>query len=398
MDNNLNIRQESENMEISFLLPCLNEARTLLDCIRECQEAIRLSGVVGEVVVSDNGSTDGSQDIVKESGAKLVCATERGYGSTLICGIAAVKGRYVLIGDSDMSYNFLQMPLFLKKLHKGYDLVVGCRMPKGGGEIKSGAMPILHRYLGNPFLSWLGRLLFKTQIVDFHCGLRAFDREKILSLNLKYRGMEFASEMIVKSKLAGLKIAQVPVTLRRDGRKRNSHLNTWGDGWKHLRFMLLHAPRWLFLYPGVALCLLSALVFGWLAYSPVLINGIRFDTNTLMISSVGILIGFQILTFGLVAEIVSARSLRLPQSFMARKILKIGPFETGIFAGLGFFIAGLICLSLAFIKWKNVGFGNLSYPDTLRLVIPAVTAISLGVQVVFGGFLLGIFGSDEDQL
>ena len=377
-------------MEISFVLPCLDEAPTIGQCVKECLTVIRSSGVRGEVVVADNGSTDGSREIATQTGARVVQVSTRGYGSALMAGIRAARGKYVLIGDSDMSYDFSQMPRFLQELERGNDVVVGCRVPRGGGTIQPGAMPFLHRWFGNPLLSLLGRVFFRVNIIDFHCGIRAFRRDCILRLGLQTTGMEFASEMIVKASLAKLRIGQVPVTLRPDARKGPPHLRTWHDGWRHLRFMLLHAPRWLFLYPGLAMTAFSMVVFIALLFGPVEIGKVRFDTNTLLMATVGILVGFEIMLLGLFSEVFSRRFGLLPPSELSGKILRVGPFEKGLLAGGIMFCGGLFCLFIAFLKWRSIDYGNLSYPDTLRLIIPAVTCMSLGIEIIFGGFLLAV--------
>ena len=300
------------------------------------------------------------------------------------------SGKYIIIGDSDMSYDFSQMPRFLQELKRGYDLVVGCRMPRGGGTIQPGAMPFLHRWLGNPLLSLLGRLFFRVDIIDFHCGIRAFRRECIPGLGLQTTAMEFCTEMIVKASLAGLKIGQVPVTLRPDARNRPPYLRTWRDGWRNLRFMLLHAPRWLFLYPGLVMTAFSIIAFIALLVGPVEVGKIRFDTHTLLVAAVGILVGFEITLMGLFSEVFSRRFGLLPPNKLSEKILRIGPFEKGLLVGGIVLAGGLFCLFMAFLTWRSVDYGNMNYPDTLRLVIPAVTCMSLGVEIIFGGFLLAV--------
>jgi hypothetical protein len=381
-------------VEVSFVLPCLNEAKTIGACVRECVAALRRARVAGEVVVADNGSVDGSREIAEEAGARVCAVRARGYGSALMGGIAAARGKYVVMGDSDLSYDFSQLPAFLEKLRNNDELVMGCRLPRGGGAIQEGAMPFLHRWLGNPALSGMGRLLFRSGIIDFHCGMRGFNRERILGLNLKTPGMEFATEMIVKACLAGCRVTQVPVTLRRDGRDRPPHLRTWRDGWRHLRFMLLHAPRWLFLYPGAATLAVFSLLFATLLAGPVTLGGVRFDTNTLLLATVGILGGFQVALMGLFSETFAAKAGLLPANKLTDWVGRVSPFETGILAGCGLFLAGAVCFAAALLKWKAAGFGNLTYPDTLRMIIPAATGMSLGVQVVFGGFLLAVLGLD----
>jgi glycosyltransferase involved in cell wall biosynthesis len=380
------------DVEISFVLPCLNEALTIEACIKECRQAIRDAGVQGEVVVADNGSTDGSQTIAARAGARVVHVSQPGYGSALMGGIRAARGKYVIMGDGDLSYDFTQMPGFLEKLRQGEELVMGCRLPRGGGCIQPGAMPFLHRWLGNPVLSGIGRLLFGVGITDFHCGIRAFDRQRLLDLDLRTPGMEFASEMVVKARLAGLRISEVPVTLRPDGRNRPPHLKTWRDGWRHLRFMLLHAPRWLVLYPGIVITLLALACFILLLMGPVQIGRARFDTNTLLVAHVGVLAGVQVILLGLFSEVFSRRLGLLPSSRAVERLLESGPFEKGIFIGGSLFLSGLACLTVAFFKWHAVGFGDLTYPDTLRLVIPGATGMALGLQVVFGGFVLAALG------
>jgi glycosyltransferase involved in cell wall biosynthesis len=382
----------TDPVEVSFVLPCLNEAATIETCVNECAGIIRSSHVAGEVIVADNGSTDGSQEIAARAGARVIPVSKRGYGSALLAGIRGARGKYVVMGDSDMSYDFTQMPRFLEKLREGNELVMGCRMARGGGTILPGAMPFLHRWLGNPVLSSLGRMLFRTHIIDFHCGIRAFDRERVLALGLCTPGMEFASEMVVKASLARFRIAQVPVTLRPDGRNRPPHLRTWQDGWRHLRFMLLHAPRWLFLYPGLAILLLATAAFVTLLAGPVHFRGMRFDTNTLLVCSVGIMAGFQITLMGIFSELFSRSTGLLPPNKLVDRILKAEPFNKGILVGGPLFVAGVACLFVALAKWKNAGFGSLTYPDMLRLVTSSVIGMSLGIQIMFGGFFLGVLG------
>ena len=386
------LEPKTDPVELSFVLPCLNEAATIETCVNECAGIIRSSHVAGEVIVADNGSTDGSQQIAERAGARVIPVPKRGYGSALLAGIRGARGKYVIMGDSDMSYDFTQMPRFLEKLREEHELVMGCRMARGGGTILPGAMPFLHRWLGNPVLSTLGRVLFRTHIIDFHCGIRAFDRERVLALGLCTPGMEFASEMVVKASLARFRIAQVPVTLRPDGRNRPPHLRTWRDGWRHLRFMLLHAPRWLFLYPGLAIMLLATVAFAILLAGPVRVGGMRFDTNTLLVCSVGIMAGFQITLMGIFSELFSRSMGLLPPNKLVDRILKADPFNKGILIGGPLFLAGVVCLVLALAKWKNTGFGTLSYPDTLRLMISSVIGMSLGIQIMFGGFFLGVLG------
>ncbi|HXT13468.1 MAG TPA: glycosyltransferase family 2 protein [Candidatus Angelobacter sp.] len=384
-------------IDLSFVLPCLNEERTVERCIMDCVAACGRLGIQYEIIVADNGSSDRSREIALASGARVISVSRLGYGSALQEGILAARGTYVLMGDSDLSYDFGEMPRFLDKLREGFDLVMGCRIGRGGGVIERGAMPFLHRWLGNPGLSWLGRVLFRNNIIDFHCGIRGFRRQAILELGLNTAGMEFASEMIVKASLAKLRITQVPVTLRPDGRGRRPHLRTWRDGWRHLRFMLLHAPRWLFMYPGLFMLLVATVCFGLLLRGPITVAGTRFDTNTLLVCAVGMMAGFQLLLLGLFSEVFTGVTGLLPSSRLATRILHIYPFEKGILLGGALVLAGAVCLVLALLKWKNTGFGDLTYSDTLRLTIPSVTGMSLGIQIMFGGFLLAVLGLGEGR-
>jgi glycosyltransferase involved in cell wall biosynthesis len=379
----------SENVvEISIVMPCLNEAETLEGCIQEAFQAIEAESVSGEVVVADNGSSDGSKEIAERCGARMVEVEERGYGSALMGGIKAAQGKFVLMGDCDGSYDFGELGKFLAELRAGSDLVMGCRLPKGGGTIEPGAMPWLHRWLGNPALSLLGKIFFRTKADDFHCGLRAVNRERMLSLNLVTTGMEFASEMVARASLADFKVTQVPITLRPDKRSRPPHLNTWRDGWRHLKFMLLYSPHWLFLYPGMILFFLGALVFGRLLPGPLMVAGINFDTNTLLVAAALILVGFQVIVFAFFAETYAAKHGLLPPTRSSRVILEGQPFEWGIIAGLLICAGGVINLIYVVRVWQEAGFGDLSYPDSLRMVIPSITAISLGTRMVLVVFLL----------
>lgn len=380
---------------ISVVMPCLNEAETLEDCIIEAFDAIKLQGVEGEVVIADNGSRDGSQLIAERLGARLVHVPEKGYGIALLEGIKAARGRYVLMGDADGSYDFREMPAFLDRLRSGDELVMGCRFPKGGGRIEKGAMPWKHRWIGNPVLSALGKIFFSSPVHDFHCGLRAFDREVMLGLDLKTKGMEFASEMVVKATINGLKISQVPITLRPDGRTRTPHLRSWRDGWRHLRFMLLYTPTWLFLVPGISLLLFGAAGFVLLLPSPVKIGEVTFDLNTLLVCNTVLMSGFQIIAFGLLVKAYAARVGLLPKGDYWLRIIDGRPVEWGILVGLIFMLTGLIIFSFAFLEWREAGFGLLSYQESLRMVIPALTCLGLGVQAVVFGFALAVLGVDR---
>lgn len=381
---------EADRLEVSIVMPCLNEAETIEGCIREAQQALAEKGVRGEVLVADNGSTDNSCEIAAQAGARVVTITEKGYGSALIGGIKAARGEYVLMGDADGSYDFGKLPDFLTQLWQGTELVMGCRLPKGGGVIEPDAMPWLHRWIGNPVLSNLGKMFFNASVDDFHCGLRAFNRQRILDLDLQCTGMEFASEMLVKASLAGLVISQIPITLRPDRRSRAPHLRSWRDGWRHLRFMLLFSPKWLFFIPGLLLFTVGMAGFIALVTGPVTIGGVKFDTNTLLVCTAMLLVGFQALFFAVFAKAFAVRFGILPPDRRITRILRSQPVEMGIGGGLVLSLLGLGYLIAAVLYWKEVSFGDLPYGESLRIVIPAITAIALGMQSVFSGFVLAM--------
>jgi glycosyltransferase involved in cell wall biosynthesis len=379
-------------LEVSIIIPCLNEAETITDCVKEAREALQEAEVFGEIIVADNGSTDGSQGLAELAGASVVTVREKGYGSALLGGIAQAQGTYILMGDADGSYNFKELSRFMGQLRSGDDLVMGCRMPKGGGQIKPGAMPWLHRRLGNPVLTGIGKLFFKTPIDDFHCGLRAFRADTIRALNLRTTGMEFASEMVVKATLAKCKVSQIPVTLSPDKRSHKPHLRSWRDGWRHLRFLLLYSPRWLFLYPGIFLFLVGLLGFMTLLPGPLKLGTVTFDTNTLLLSSLAIIVGFQVINLYIFAKAYATSVGLLPSDPKIKKLLDGKPAEWGILIGMLFILGGVGLIVYALLTWQSTGFGQLSYPDSLRIIIPGVTAVGVGVQFSFGGFILAVLG------
>ena len=376
--------------EVTILMPCLNEAETLQGCIAEAREALESAGVSGEVLIADNGSDDGSQQLAESLGARVVDIETRGYGSALIGGIDNARGEYVLMGDSDGSYDFRELPRFLEKLRAGAELVMGCRLPRGGGTIEPGAMPWLHRWVGNPVLSALGRLFFRLDVDDFHCGLRAFRRDAAQRLALQCTGMEFASEMPVKASLAGYRIEQVPITLRPDRRSRPPHLRSWRDGWRHLRFLLLFSPKWLFYIPGLLLFTTGLIGFLALVRAPLTIGDVTFDTNTLLVTATMILVGIQFLFFAVVTKAFAARFGVLPPDARTERILSANTIEFGVVGGALLLVAGLAYLVGALFVWQDVQFGDLPYAESLRIVIPSVTAIALGVQSMAFGFVLAI--------
>jgi len=377
------------SLAISIVMPCLNEAETLAVCIRKASAAITASGVSGEVIIADNGSTDGSLQIAATEGARIVNVPIRGYGAALFAGFEAAHGKYILMADADDSYDFSHLPRFLAALDAGADLVVGNRFQ---GGIKPGAMPFLHRYLGNPVLSYLGRLLFRIPVGDFHCGIRAFRKDAFLRMNLRTTGMEFASEMIVKSSLLGLKITEVPTTLSPDGRSRAPHLRTWRDGWRHLRFLLLYSPRWLFLYPGLAATLIGFLVTIWLLPAERAIGSVHFDVDTLTCAIGLMLIGVHISVFAVSAKVFGMREGFLPDDPKFQRLFLYFQLESGLLLGIFFLLAGFIAMAYAVVVWRQASFGNLSPTHMLRLVLPAAASLMLGVEIVFSSFFLSLLG------
>lgn len=373
----------SENIELTILMPCLNEEETIGICIRKALSFLEEHRVSGEVLIADNGSTDNSKDIARNLGARVVDVKEKGYGSALMGGIRAAKGEFIIMGDSDDSYDFLNLMPFVSKLREGYDLVMGNRF-KGG--IARGAMPFLHRYLGNPVLTFIGRLFFRIGIRDFHCGLRGFRRDSILAIGLNTPGMEFASEMVVKSALSGLKIAEVPTTLSPDGRSRPPHLNTWRDGWRHLRFLLIYSPRWLFFYPGLVFMLLGSILSIVLIINPIYLNDVRLDIHTLLYAAGSVIIGFQLISFYLLSKTYGVQAGLLPESARLRKFEKIFSLERSIAAGLLLLLTGLGLSIWSYLIWQNADYGDLAPSHTLRIVIPGLISAILGVQVIFTGF------------
>ena len=378
---------DAPTRELTILMPCLNEAETLAVCIGKAQAFLTRAGIDGEVVVADNGSTDGSQAIAEGLGARVVPVGERGYGSALLGGIKAARGRFVIMGDSDDSYDFSRLELFVERLRQGYALVMGNRF-KGG--ILPGAMPPLHRYLGNPVLTTIGRLFFHSPCGDFHCGLRGFDRGAILGLDLQAPGMEFASEMVVKATIQKLRIAEVPTVLSPDGRSRPPHLRSWRDGWRHLRFLLLFSPRWLFLYPGIALFVLGACGMAWLLPGPRPVLGVTFDINTLFYASLAVVVGVHSMLFWMFAKLYGMREGMVPEDPVFLATVRRFSLERGLIAGFVLLLLGLTLGAGAVSSWGSAAFGNLSPARAMRLVIPSGTAILLAFQIAYGAFFLSV--------
>jgi glycosyltransferase involved in cell wall biosynthesis len=373
--------------ELTILMPCLNEAETVGACIDKARAYLRERGIRGEVVVADNGSTDGSQATAAARGARVVRVTRRGYGSALLGGLDAARGRYVIMGDADDSYDFASLDPFVDKLREGYDLVMGNRF-RGG--IRPGAMPVLNRYLGNPVLSALGRLFFQSPIGDFHCGLRGFRADAIRDLGLTAPGMEFASEMVVKATLRRLLVTEVPTTLSPDGRTRRPHLRPWRDGWRHLRFLLLFSPRWLFLYPGCLLMVLGVGTMLWLLPGPRRIGSVEFDLNTLVYAGAFVVCGFQVVMFSVFATVFAVGAGLLPESPWLGKLVRRWSLEIGLVLGAVLVMAGLVGSGLAVGMWGRASFGPLDPVQSIRLVVPAATALILGLQLAFSSFFLGV--------
>jgi hypothetical protein len=379
----------ASEIEVSVVMPCLNEAETVGVCIEKARRALAELGVAGEVVVADNGSTDGSQEIAERMGARVVRVEARGYGSALMGGIAAARGRYVIMGDADNSYDFSALAPFVEKLREGYGLVMGNRF-KGG--IEKGAMPPLHKYLGNPVLTGVGRLLFRSPCGDFHCGLRGFSKEAVERLDLRTTGMEFASEMVVKATLHDIGVTEVPTRLAPDGRSRAPHLRRWRDGWRHLRFLLLYSPRWLFLYPGALLMLAGLATGAWLLPGPRTVGGATLDIHTLLYAAVAVIVGFQAINFAVFTKIFAISEGLLPEDPRLNRVFRYVNLEAGLVVGATLLLAGLVTSVYTFSAWRAHSFGPLDATKSLRVIIPAVTALTLGCQIILSSFFLSILG------
>jgi len=384
-----------EPVELSVVMPCLNEADTLATCIRKAQSVFAEHEIAGEVIVADNGSADDSVSIAETLGARVVHVTERGYGSALMGGISEARGPFVIMGDADDSYDFLEIPKFVEKLRAGAELVQGCRLPGGGGRVLPGAMPPLHRWFGNPMLTAMVRGMFKTPIHDVYCGMRGFTKELYDRLEQRCTGMEFATEMIIKSTLHGARIDEVPITLHPDGRTAHGpHLRTFRDGWRTVRFFLMYSPRWLFLVPGIALLLLGLLGYG-LALPGAQIGSAQIGVHTLLVASLAILLGFQSILFAIFTKTFATSVGLMPSDDRLERFFVHATLERGLVLGAAAFLGGLALIAAATTEWLGRDFGPLDYPSTLRLVIPGVTLAALGFQTILSGFFVSILGMNR---
>jgi glycosyltransferase involved in cell wall biosynthesis len=381
-------------IELSVVMPCLNERETVGICVRKAMRALEDAGIPGEVIVADNGSTDGSVELAQAEGARVVNIEQKGYGSALKGGILAARGKYVLMADSDDSYDFSHAPRFVQQLRTGSDLVMGNRFQ---GGIKEKAMPFLHRYLGNPVLSGIGRLFFGSPCGDFHCGMRGFRRDSFLQMDIRSTGMEFASEMVVKATLMRMKVSEVPTTLNPDGRNRPPHLRTWRDGWRHLRFLLMYSPRWLFLYPGILLMLAGLAGCVLLLPGRRVFHGIGLDVHTLLYAFVAILLGFQLIAFATFTKVFAITEGLLPEDPRLNRMFRWVTLETGLLVGSLLMLLGVGGSIFAVSGWARQSFGALDIERTLRIVMPSVFALTMGVQITFSSFFLSILGLRRRQ-
>jgi len=376
-------------IELSVVLPCLNERETVGNCVSKAVATLEKAGIKGEVIVADNGSTDGSIEIAQAAGARVVHVEQKGYGNALRGGIQAARGRFVLMADSDDSYEFAHIPRFLEELKSGSELVMGNRF-RGG--IRQGAMPVLHRYLGNPVLTAIGRLFFHSPCKDFHCGMRAFRKESYERMDVRSTGMEFASEMVVKASLLRMKVSEVPTTLSPDGRSHPPHLRTWHDGWRHLRFLLMYSPRWLFLYPGIASIVVGLAACIWLMPGPRRVGDVVFDVHTLIYGFGSILVGFQLLAFAVFTKVFAITEGLLPEDPRLNRMFEHIKLETGLIAGVIFVIVGVAGSLFALSTWAQSSFGPITSANILRIVMFSVFSLIAGPQIIFSSFFLSILG------
>lgn len=376
-------------LELTILMPCLNEAETLATCVRKAQSFLERRALDGEVLVADNGSTDGSPAIAGSFGARVVNVPIRGYGAALKAGIDAACGRFVIMGDADDSYDFSALDEFVDCLRAGDDLVMGNRF---AGNILPGAMSGLHKHFGNPVLSSIGRLFFRTPIGDFHCGLRGFRRDAVIALGLRTTGMEFASEMVVKATLQGLRISQVPIVLHPDGRSRPPHLRSWRDGWRHLRFLLIFSPRWLFWYPGLAVTILGALLSFGLVLGPIEVGPVRLGVGSHFVVAIATIVGYQAVIFAVLSKVYGQLAGFRPEDHRFNRLFRKVRLETGLVAGFSMAMFGIALGALTFIRWRDASWGNLETGESLRTVVPAALGVVVGAQTILASFFLSILG------
>jgi glycosyltransferase involved in cell wall biosynthesis len=382
-----------KTIQLTILMPCLNEAETIARCIEKAKRGIERAGVAGEILIADNGSTDGSQAIAEKLGARVVAVKEKGYGNALRGGIEAARGEWILMGDADDSYDFAEADRFVEKFKNGDELIMGCRLPVGGGTIMPGAMPWKNRWIGNPVLTTIGRVFFKCPAHDFHSGLRGFTKTAYYKMELQTTGMEFASEMAIKGTLKKLKISEVPITLHKDGRSRPPHLKPWRDGWRHLRFMLIYSPRWLFLMPGLLLSALGILFSVALTVQDLQFGQIHFDVGSLMMACMTVVVGFQLVAFAFFTKVFAIAEGLLPEDPKLTRVFHSFSLEKGIVVGLLVFVGGLTMFLRALWLWKQANFGLLpSTEENLRRLIPAATLILLGIQTIFSSFFMSVLG------
>ena len=383
----------SEPIQLTILMPCLNEAETLARCIEKAKRGIERAGVRGEIVIADNGSTDGSQAIAEKAGVRLVPVKAKGYGNALRGGIEAARGEWILMGDADDSYDFAEADRFVEKFKNGDELVMGCRLPVGGGTIMPGAMPWKNRWIGNPVLTTIGRIFFKCPAHDFHSGLRGFTKTAYYQMELQTTGMEFASEMAIKGTLKGLKISEVPITLHKDGRSRPPHLKPWRDGWRHLRFMLLFSPRWLFLVPGLLLSLLGIVLAAALSVQDLKLGNVQLNVGTLVMACMTVIVGFQLVAFAFFTKVFAIAEGLLPDDPKLSRVFKTFTLEKGLVLGLLVLLGGLALLARAVWIWQQKDFGLLpSTEENLRRLIPSATLVVLGIQTIFSSFFMSALG------
>jgi len=383
----------TETIQLTLLMPCLNEAETLARCIEKAKLGLQRAGVPGEILIADNGSTDGSQAIAEKAGARVVSVKAKGYGSALIGGVRAAAGDWILMGDADDSYDFSDIAGFVEKFQAGDELIMGCRLPVGGGTIAPGAMPWKNRWIGNPVLSFIGRLFYKCPAHDFHAGMRGFTKAAFEKMDLQTTGMEFASEMVIKSTLKGLRISEVPITLHKDGRSRPPHLKPWRDGWRHLRFMLLFSPRWLFLVPGLVLSALGFISAAALSLHDVQLGGVILNVGTLMVACMTVIVGFQLVAFAFFTKVFAIAEGLLPDDPALARVFKRFTLEKGLVIGLLVLLGGLVLLARSVWIWQQAHYGMLpSMEENLRRLIPATTLVVLGIQTIFSSFFMSALG------